>query len=77
MAEEEADAHNERVMAAVNAGGRMFISHTLVRGRLALRMAVGNLRTTEAHLRAAWDGLREAAAADAQVLDTQGPAAQV
>ena len=60
----EADAHNERVMAAVNAGGRAFISHTRVRGRLALRLAVGNLRTTEAHLRAVWDLLRKTAADD-------------
>lgn len=65
MTDGEADAHNERVMAAVNAGGRMFTSHTRVRGRVALRMAVGNLRTTEAHLRAAWDLLRQTAAADA------------
>jgi aromatic-L-amino-acid decarboxylase len=58
----EADAHNERLMAAVNASGRAFVSHTRVRGRLALRLAVGNLRTEEAHVRAAWDLLRHAAA---------------
>jgi aromatic-L-amino-acid decarboxylase len=51
-------------MAAVNASGRAFVSHTRVRGRLALRLAVGNLRTTEAHVRAAWDLLRETAAKD-------------
>jgi aromatic-L-amino-acid decarboxylase len=62
MTDEEADAHNERVMAMVNAGGRAFLSHTRVRGRLALRLAVGNLRTTEAHVRAAWDLLRQTAA---------------
>jgi aromatic-L-amino-acid decarboxylase len=55
----ETDAHNERIMAEVNAGGRAYISHTRLRGRLALRLAVGNLRTTEAHVRAAWDLLRE------------------
>ena len=48
----------------MNAGGRAFLSHTRVRGRLALRLAVGNLRTTEAHVRAAWELLREAAAND-------------
>jgi aromatic-L-amino-acid decarboxylase len=64
MADAEADAHNERVMAAVNASGRAFISHTRVRGRLALRLAVGNLRTTESHVRAAWDLLRQVAADD-------------
>lgn len=60
----EADAHNERIMGEVNAGGRVFLSHTRVRGRLGLRVAVGNLRTDEARLREAWDLLR-AAAADA------------
>jgi aromatic-L-amino-acid decarboxylase len=65
MTDEQADAHNERVMAAVNASGRAFISHTRVRGRLALRLAVGNLRTTEGHVRAAWDLLRQTAESDA------------
>jgi aromatic-L-amino-acid decarboxylase len=58
----EADAHNERIMAAVNASGAAFISHTRVRGRLALRLAIGNLRTTEEHVRSAWDLLRQTAA---------------
>jgi aromatic-L-amino-acid decarboxylase len=65
MTDEQADAHNERVMAAVNATGRAFLSHTRVRGRLGLRLAVGNLRTTQDRVRAAWDLLRQAAAADA------------
>jgi aromatic-L-amino-acid decarboxylase len=58
---EAADALNERIMAAVNATGRAFLSHTRIRGRLALRLAVGNLRTTEAHVRSAWELLRETA----------------
>ena len=61
MTDEEADAHNERIMHAVNADGRIFVSHTRLRGRLVLRLAVGNLRTTEAHVRQAWEMLREAA----------------
>jgi aromatic-L-amino-acid decarboxylase len=62
MDDAETDAHNERILAAVNATGRVFISHTRVRGRMALRLAIGNLRTTEAHVRAAWDLLRQTAA---------------
>ncbi|HEX8393124.1 MAG TPA: pyridoxal-dependent decarboxylase [Longimicrobium sp.] len=58
----QADAHNERILAAVNAGGRAYLSHTRVRGRLALRFAIGNLRTTEAHVRDAWSLLRRTAA---------------
>jgi aromatic-L-amino-acid decarboxylase len=64
MTDAEADAHNERVMAAVNASGRALLSHTRVRGRLVLRLAVGNLRTTESHVQAAWDLLRQTAAND-------------
>jgi aromatic-L-amino-acid decarboxylase len=56
------DAHNERLMDAVNATGEVFVSHTRVRGRFALRLAIGNLRTDEATIRRAWQILREAAA---------------
>jgi aromatic-L-amino-acid decarboxylase len=58
MGEDEVDAHNERIMAAVNESGRIFISHTRLHGRVALRLAIGNLRTQEPHVRAAWDLLR-------------------
>jgi aromatic-L-amino-acid decarboxylase len=62
MDDARTDAHNERILAAVNAGGRAYLSHTRVRGRLALRFAIGNLRTTEEHVHAAWALLREVAA---------------
>jgi aromatic-L-amino-acid decarboxylase len=58
---EEADRLNERILERVNTSGETFLSHTRVRGRFALRLAVGNLRTTERHLREAWERLREAA----------------
>ena len=57
----DADAHNERLMAAVNATGETLLSHTRLHGRTALRLAVGNLRTTEAHVARAWELLRRAA----------------
>lgn len=63
--DEQVDALNERVMAAVNATGRAYLSHTRVNGRLALRFAIGNLGTTEEHVRGAWKLLREAASAEA------------
>jgi aromatic-L-amino-acid decarboxylase len=60
----EIDALNERLLEFVNRSGEIFISHTRLNGRVALRLAVGNLRTTEEHVRRAWDllqvGLREA-----------------
>lgn len=60
-APEELDALNERILERVNASGEVFLSHTRVRGRFALRLAVGNLRTTEAHVERAWSLLRDAA----------------
>ncbi len=60
---EALDAHNRAIMDAVNATGRVFLSHTVVRGRFALRLAVGNLKTTQAHLRETWDLLERTAIA--------------
>jgi aromatic-L-amino-acid decarboxylase len=53
------DALNERLMNAVNATGEAFLSHTKLGGVFTLRLAVGNIRTTEAHVRRAWDLLNE------------------
>ncbi len=60
--DEEADRLNQQVADAVNASGDAFLSTTRLRGRLTLRLAVGNLRTTERHVARAWQLLREAAA---------------
>ncbi len=50
---------NERLMKLVNDSGEVFISHTALHGRVTLRVAIGNLRTTEAHVRRAWELLQE------------------
>jgi aromatic-L-amino-acid/L-tryptophan decarboxylase len=55
------DAVNARMVERVNASGEIFISHTKAKGRYAIRLAIGNLRTTEVHVRRAWQLLREAA----------------
>ncbi len=56
------DAFNERLMDELNASGRLFLSHTRVNGAFALRLAVGNVRTTEAHVAAAWQRIQDTAA---------------
>jgi aromatic-L-amino-acid decarboxylase len=56
------DAEHQRVLDAVNASGEIFLSHTKLSGRFVLRLAVGNLRTAETHVRRAWDLLELAAA---------------
>ncbi len=52
---------NAAILERVNASGRVFLSHTKLAGRYVLRVAVGNLRTEEAHLAEAWRLLRESA----------------
>ncbi|HEX2029295.1 MAG TPA: pyridoxal-dependent decarboxylase [Nitriliruptorales bacterium] len=47
----EADRRNAALLEAVNATGHAYLSHTELYGRYVLRLAVGNLRTTEADVR--------------------------
>lgn len=58
--EDRVDAINQRILETVNDSGEIFLSHTRLRGRFALRIAIGNLRTTEKHVRRAWALLRAA-----------------
>ena len=48
------DAANQALMDRVNASGKLFISQTRLNGRLTLRFAIGNVRSSEAHVREAW-----------------------
>jgi aromatic-L-amino-acid/L-tryptophan decarboxylase len=56
------DSVNERIHDAVNGSGLAFISHSQVRGVYALRMAIGNLRTTPEDVRMTWELIKEKAA---------------
>lgn len=58
----DADRLNERLLAAVNAEGPFLLSHTVLRGRYVLRVAIGNLRTERCHIEALWDLVRRRAA---------------
>ena len=49
------DALNERLLDAVNATGEVFLSQTRLRGRFAIRLAIGHVRTEERHVRRAWE----------------------
>jgi aromatic-L-amino-acid decarboxylase len=55
LSDGDLDAANERLMNAVNRTGDIFISHTRIGGRFAIRIAIGHLYTTEKHVRRAWD----------------------
>jgi len=56
------DQLNESLMNSVNATGQMFLSHTRLNDVFTLRLSVGNIRTTERHVRRAWELLNEHAA---------------
>lgn len=56
------EALNAAIMEAVNAAGDVFLSHTKLGERYALRLAIGNLRTTRDDVAAAWELLRGMAA---------------
>ena len=49
------DALNEAIVDAANASGEVYLTHSRLAGRTVMRIGIGNVLTTEAHLRAAWD----------------------
>ena len=51
---------NMAIMEEANATGRVFLSHTRLRDRTFLRLAVGNLKTGAEHMARTWDILAEA-----------------
>jgi aromatic-L-amino-acid decarboxylase len=52
------DEENEAILERANRSGELFLSHTRLDGRYAMRLAIGNARTTEDDVRRAWEVLR-------------------
>src|SRR5579875_4063724 len=57
------DERSRRLLERVNASGKIFLSHAVLDGRYTLRLAVGQLNTTEEDVRMAWNVLRREAKA--------------
>ncbi len=68
------DAHNLAVMEAVNATGEAYLSNTRLHGRVVLRVAIGNDRTTRDDVRAVWTLLRAAGERTIAAGDCSSPA---
>lgn len=51
----DGDEPTRQLMEAVNASGKLYISHCHLDGRYTLRFCVGQATTTREHVRAAWD----------------------
>lgn len=58
---DQLDRLNEQLLERLNASGEVYLSHTRLHGRFVLRAAIGNLRTTEAHVRRLWELLQQLA----------------
>jgi aromatic-L-amino-acid decarboxylase len=59
---ENLDEYNQTLVEALNATGKVYLTHTRLHGRLAARLAVGNVLTTEQHLRETWELIKKEAA---------------
>lgn len=52
---------NAELLARINGTRKVFLSHTKLRSAYVIRLAIGNIRTEEKHVRLAWDIIREQA----------------
>jgi len=55
------DEFNRRLLDALNASGRMYLTHTRLGERYVLRFSVGQTHTRERHVEGAWRRIRETA----------------
>jgi len=53
------DEENQALLDKVNGSGRAFLSHTVLNGRFALRLAIGNFATTWEDLEEVWTLIKE------------------
>lgn len=63
------DALNEDIMNRINANGEAYLSHTRLDDKFVLRLAIGNIRTEEKHIRQIWELLNGGLS---EQLDKQG-----
>jgi aromatic-L-amino-acid decarboxylase len=54
-ATDKIDAMNSQIVERINASGRAYLTQTKLRGRTVMRIGLGNILTTEQHLRKAWE----------------------
>jgi aromatic-L-amino-acid decarboxylase len=61
-----ADQKNSATIARINASGQAYLTQTKLRGRIVMRLGLGNVLTTEEHVRNVWKIIREAVDAPSQ-----------
>ena len=57
------DKINSDIVERINASGRAYLTQTKLRGRTVMRIGLGNVLTTEEHLRKGWEIIQETAKA--------------
>jgi len=60
--EEDLNSLNQQFLESLNQTGKVFLSHTNLRGKYVLRMAIGARLTDERHVREAWELIQEKSA---------------
>jgi aromatic-L-amino-acid decarboxylase len=55
-----ADQKNSETVASINASGNAYLTQTKLRGRIVMRLGLGNLLTAEEHVRRVWEIIRTA-----------------
>jgi aromatic-L-amino-acid decarboxylase len=55
-----ADKKNSETVAKINASGSAYLTQTKLRGRTVMRLGLGNILTTEEHVRRVWEMIRGA-----------------
>ena len=56
------DKVNSEIVERINASGRAYLTQTKLNGRTVMRIGLGNVLTTEEHLRSVWQLIQETAA---------------
>jgi aromatic-L-amino-acid decarboxylase len=65
----QGDEFNRRLLDALNQSGRIYLTHTMLNGRVVLRLCVGQTHTEWRHVHQAWNLIQETA----RNLSTQKP----
>ncbi len=59
--ESEINNQNEKLLNEINKTGKVFLSHTKLRGKFGIRLAIGNIKTTWEDVMLSWEIIQEKA----------------
>ena len=55
MSEEELNSFNKTLMDEINDSGKLFLSHTKLKGKFTIRLSISGIKTIERHIFNAWE----------------------